>query len=147
VIAGRNPTAEIKARAENKENIIVTGTVDDLSPYFDQAWIYVCPLITGAGIKNKVLEAWSARIPLVATQLSCDGINVQNEEDFLIADTSAAFARAVVRLVRDKELRDKLVRSGRDKVVRQYDWNSKARALEEVFERAVANFNAMAMER
>ncbi|MEA2030940.1 MAG: glycosyltransferase [candidate division Zixibacteria bacterium] len=139
-IVGRNPSEELIALGKSSDRITVTGEVDDLKPYFGSAWVYICPLITGAGIKIKVLEAWLAEIPIVATSLSCEGIDVSPDEDILVADTPVQFAKAVIKLLRDREYAAKLARAGRKKAIEQYDCESKAQALEQLFERAIKQF-------
>lgn len=140
LVVGRNPDPAVTSLAEKSDRVTVTGTVDDLSPYLGRAWVYVCPLISGAGIKNKILEAWSAGTPVVATSMSCEGIDVAPQVDILQADTPEQFADDVVRLISDRPLAERLVDAGRKKILSQYDWGSKAASLEEVFVRAVEGF-------
>lgn len=141
-IVGRDPTPAVIELGRRYERVKVTGAVDDLKPFIGRAWVYICPLISGAGIKNKVLESWAARTPLVATSLSCEGIDVAPEKDILVADTPNDFAAQVSRLIEDRALADRLTHAGREKVLRQYDWESKAKALEDIFAKRIAEFNS-----
>jgi glycosyltransferase involved in cell wall biosynthesis len=141
LIVGRNPTPEIMGLEQEMSGITVTGPVEDVRPYLARAKVYVCPLLSGAGIKNKILEAWATGKAIVATSLSCEGIEVSPGEDIVIADDAYGFANAVVSLLRDDSLRKKLVERGRKKVVEKYDWESKAEMLEKVYQRAIKNFN------
>ena len=75
--------------------------------------------------------------PIVATGLSCDGINIDAGKDILIADEPDSCADAVNKLLEDKELAEKLAQNGRAKVEKHYDWESKANKLEKIFQRAV----------
>jgi len=140
-IVGRDPNPDLIELGQSNENVTVTGSVDDLKPYIGRAWVYICPLISGAGIKNKVLEAWAASTPLVATSLSCEGINVAPDKDILVSDEPSDFAADVLKLINDRQLSDNLARAGREKVLAEYDWESKARALEDQFVRAVEPFD------
>ncbi|OGC81988.1 MAG: hypothetical protein A2W07_03725 [candidate division Zixibacteria bacterium RBG_16_43_9] len=141
LIVGRNPVREILDLEKQIPGIEVTGTVEDIRPYLARSQVYVCPLKSGAGIKNKILEAWAAGLPIVATSLSCVGIEVSPGEDILIADDINGFVKAVVRLLQDESLRKKLAEKGRKKVVEKYDWESKAEMLEKIYVRAMKNFN------
>jgi glycosyltransferase involved in cell wall biosynthesis len=47
--------------------VTVTGRVDDVRPYLARGTVFVCPLRSGAGIKNKILQAWSMGKAVVAT--------------------------------------------------------------------------------
>jgi len=140
LIVGRYPSREILRLEETITGVKVTGKVEDVRPYMSQSKIYVCPLISGAGIKNKILEAWASGKPIVATSLSCQGIEVSPGENVLIADDARSFADTVVNLLQDENLASKLAIKGREKVLKYYNWESKAKVLEEVFQRAVCNF-------
>ncbi len=137
-IVGRDPDPCIIALAENKPNIEVTGFVDDMRPYFDESLVYVCPLKSGTGIKNKILEAWSMAKPVVATEMSCDGIEYVDGEDVLIADNAVAFADSVIRLLKDTELRGKLGANARKKVIEHYSWRSQANKFDKIYERVAS---------
>jgi sugar transferase (PEP-CTERM/EpsH1 system associated) len=133
LIVGRYPPDEIQALGSSGMNIHVTGAVDDIRPYFDRAAVYVCPLQSGSGIKNKILEAWAMQKPVVATSMSCEGINVAAGEDIFVADDRREFANHVIALLRDRELRARLGRNGRLKVEREYSWDSRARMIERIY--------------
>ncbi|MEW6050258.1 MAG: glycosyltransferase family 4 protein [Candidatus Zixiibacteriota bacterium] len=142
LIVGRYPSKEVAALHSAELGITVTGGVDDIREYFDRAMIYVCPIRSGAGIKNKILEAWAMQKPVVATSMACEGIQVSPGEDVMVADDAAEFARQVVHLVRDRELRERLAANGRRKVERQYSWDAGAHMVEEVMSRRVAEYRA-----
>ncbi len=110
-IVGNNPTDEIQ-KLKSKD-IIVTGFVPDLKPYLLKARISVSPLRYGAGMKGKIGEALSYGLPVVTTSIGAEGMHLENEEHALIADDSASFADAVVRLYNDRQLWEKLAHSGR----------------------------------
>lgn len=133
LIVGRNPTDKIFQLKINNSSIEVIGGVEDIRPYIAKSSAFVCPLISGAGIKNKILEAWAAGRPVIATSLACHGINVTPKEDILIADDPLNFANAVVSVLTDKTLAQKLAINGKEKAIKFYDWHTKAEKLEKVF--------------
>jgi glycosyltransferase involved in cell wall biosynthesis len=137
-IVGRQPSKAIKALDDDRQGIEVTGPVEDIREYFDNAMIYVCSLRSGSGIKNKILEAWAMRTPVVATSLSCEGIDVTPGEDIIIADSPAEIASAVIRLIGDENERRRLTDNARRKVEADYSWERRARQVEEIFERLLA---------
>jgi glycosyltransferase involved in cell wall biosynthesis len=65
-IVGKDPSADIKELQKNPR-IIVTGTVDDIRPFLWMATVSVVPLLYGAGIQNKILEAMATGTPVVTT--------------------------------------------------------------------------------
>ncbi len=140
-VAGRNPTLELQKIEKEVHEISLTGYVDDIRPYFERAAIYVAPIISGAGLKNKILEAWSMSKAVVATSLSCDGIDAIDGYNVVIADRPKDFAEKVVQLLSDTNMRDRLAINGRHTVERSYSWLSKSKMLENLF-REVLHRNA-----
>ncbi len=115
-IVGNHPPEEI-VHLQN-ENIIVTGFVPELEPYLLKARISVSPLRYGAGMKGKVGEALSYGLPVVTTSIGAEGMNLQHEEQVLIADDAQEFARQIIRLYTDQKLWEKLSLRGKAHVER-----------------------------
>lgn len=95
-IVGSNPTAKILKRSN--QNIVVTGFVDDPSPYFESAAVGVVPLRSGAGIKLKTLEMLAAGIPVISTEIGVEGIDLAGKS-VSIANDARQFANAVSRVL------------------------------------------------
>src|SRR5208282_624807 len=76
-IVGSQPHACIQHLA-SRPGISVTGWVPDIRPYLEQASVYVSPLVSGGGIKNKILEAWAMQKAVVSTPLGCAGIEAHD---------------------------------------------------------------------
>ncbi len=121
LLVGSNPPAAVSALAGG--DVEVTGHVPDVRPYLESAMIFVSPLRFGAGIKNKVLEAMAMRKPIVATPLSCDGIDgLGAEQRTLLGNSAEELASAVVRLVADSGLRQRIVQANRQLIESRYTW-------------------------
>jgi len=99
-----------------------TGFVPDVRPYIASAWASVVPLRVGGGTRLKILEAMALKTPVVTTSKGAEGLDVAHERTVLIADKPAEFAEAVVRLLRDAGLRDRLAANGYKLVRDYYDW-------------------------
>lgn len=123
-IVGKDPTPEVLALAS--EQVEVTGMVDDVRPWLDSATVFVCPLLSGAGIKNKILQAWAMEKAVVATSISCGGLRIRDGGNILVADGKRDFADAVLRLLRDPELCARMGKAGRETVTEHYSWEVKA---------------------
>lgn len=136
-IVGRDPDPSLQALADADPGITVTGTVPDIRPYIEQATVYVCPVQTGAGIKNKVLEAMAMQRPIVATSFACSGIDVRSGIHLLLRDDPEQFAAAVIGLLSDPAQRDRLGRSAWELVERQYGWTANAQHVEGLYYEAV----------
>jgi glycosyltransferase involved in cell wall biosynthesis len=133
LIVGKNPTEELKRIAKKDKCVTITGYVEDLRPYFNKAKIYVAPILSGAGMKNKILEAWSMSLPVVATKTACDGIDIEDGENVIIANDEKKFANDVIRLINDSKMREILSYNGRARAEERYSWKSMSCYLENVF--------------
>jgi polysaccharide biosynthesis protein PslH len=127
-IVGRNPPPQIRQLAE-AASVEVTGTVDDVRPYYRQAWISVVPLRIGAGTRLKILESMAAGVPVVSTSLGAEGLRAEPGCDYLLADTAAETVRAIMDLRENPELHASIAHAGRELVQRQYEWSALAAAL------------------
>src|SRR5687768_3953468 len=92
LVVGNRPTPEVNALAG--PGVEVTGFVPDVRPYLDRAWVFVCPLLSGAGIKNKILQAWSMQKAVVATSISTGGLVTEGGANLIVADGKREFADA-----------------------------------------------------
>jgi glycosyltransferase involved in cell wall biosynthesis len=127
-IVGQNPPEEIRRLGSG--TVRVTGFVPKVGPYLSEARVAVVPLLSGGGIRNKILEALSAARPVVSTSLGAEGLKAANGVHLLMADTPEDFAAATVRLLRDDTLAARLVAAGRRLVEDHYNWSGIAADLE-----------------
>ena len=104
-----------------------------MAPYFARAHAVVVPILTGAGIRVKIVEAMSAGRAVVSTPLGWEGLaQLEPGRHLLVADEPAAFPEAAVRLLRDPVLRARMAADARALAEREYDWRSLGDALERV---------------
>lgn len=130
-LVGNDPSEWMLKLADSR--ILVTGRVPAVQPYLARAAVFICPLRTGAGQKNKALEALAMGAPLVATPLSVDGINVEHGKSAIIAEAKN-IAGAALHVLRDEELRQRLSRRGRELVEAEYTWQKTAASYERLYE-------------
>lgn len=109
-VLGSNPPAEI--RALECDYIEVPGYQQDISPYFNGCRLMVVPLRYGAGIKGKIGTSFSFGLPVVATSVAVEGMDLENEREVLVADGPEDFIAAVVRLYTDESLWTRLSGAG-----------------------------------
>ena len=117
-IVGRN--SELGFGHMNGINITVTGRLESVLPYLCNTDVALVPLKFESGTRFKILEAGACKIPLVSTTLGAEGIPVVDGEHILIADNPKDFADAIVRLLEDKELANKLAENCLDLVREKY---------------------------
>ena len=137
-IAGKNPPPAVQALADAGSpvagHVEVTGFVADPQPLLDRSRVFIVPVRAGGGMRVKILDAWQWGLPVVSTTVGAEGIDVRPEENVLLADTPAAFAEAVVRVLRRDEVAERLRRNGRRWVARHYDWRQEYGRVEELYQ-------------
>ena len=105
-IYGSAMSDEIKAL--ESDAIQPQGFVEDLADAYDQHRIFVAPLLSGAGIKGKVLAALAHGVPRVLTPTAAEGIGLRHGHDCLIATTPGEWRDAILKLQGDDDLWQKL---------------------------------------
>jgi polysaccharide biosynthesis protein PslH len=131
-IVGQQPHERVKALAD-RPAVTVTGRVPDVRPYIAGAGVYVVPLRIGGGTRLKVLEAMAMGQAIVSTRLGCDGFAFQDGREVRFADEPAAFARAVVELLRERARAAALGRAARTYVEMHFGWDALVPRLEALY--------------
>jgi sugar transferase (PEP-CTERM/EpsH1 system associated) len=139
-IIGRSPTPAVRRLADER-GIEVTGRVDDVRPHIAAGAVYVVPLRIGGGTRLKIFEAMAMAKAVVSTTVGAEGLPVNDGTNIVIADEPAAFADAVVRLIRESSARQQLEAAARRLVVERYDWS----AVAQDFEDALGKTGAVAL--
>ncbi|WP_072924567.1 glycosyltransferase [Microcystis aeruginosa] len=105
-LLGSNLKDEVKELANDQ--VVVTGYVPEVEPYFQKNRIFVAPLRFGAGMKGKIGQSLSLGLPTITTRIGAEGMGLIDHQDVLIADTAEEFAQAVIELYDNMELWQKL---------------------------------------
>jgi glycosyltransferase involved in cell wall biosynthesis len=124
------PNVQLTITGENSErplpdvnNINLTGYVEDIRPLISSSRVSLAPIFTGGGTRLKILEAFALQTPVVATTKGAEGLDVYHEEHLLLADTPEEFADQTIRLLKDEELRQKLITKAYQLLIKKYDWS------------------------
>lgn len=112
------------------KGIETTGPVEDALSEIAKAKIVVAPLRAGSGTRIKILEAWAAARPVIATPLAAEGLNVQSGGNILLERDPAGFAAAVSRLLKDANERQRIGGDGRHTFESLYTWEKAWRGLD-----------------
>lgn len=131
-IVGSTPSARVQALAA-QPGVVVTGMVPTLSEYIGAADVYVSPLRFGAGVKNKILEAMAANVPIVATPISLSGTPLKSGHHLLIAEGPADLAAAVARIFREPQFAAALAQAAMAELQLRYTWEHVANQFDEVY--------------
>ena len=131
-IVGKDPPQSIRKLAQNPA-IQVTGTVDDIRPYLQNATIAVAPITYGAGIQNKVLEAMACGTPVIATTQAVSALSIHPDRDVLIADEPGNFAQSVLDLLKNPNRQREIGQAGRRYVEENHRWIDITSKLERIY--------------
>jgi polysaccharide biosynthesis protein PslH len=135
-VVGRNPPREILALGDQDLRIKVTGTVEDIRPYFWNSSISIVPLRIGGGTRLKIFEAMAAGVPVVSTSIGAEGLPVSSGKDCYIADSPRDFADHCVELLNDSALRSRIASAGRALVSSRCSWEHASRCFDQILQRA-----------
>lgn len=102
----------------------VLGYVDDLNQFFSRLGAGIVPLWSGAGVKLKTLTMMGAGLPLAVTPVGVEGLDVQDGEHCLIAQTGMGLATCLTRLLTQREEAARLARAARALVTKNYTWDA-----------------------
>jgi len=119
-IVGPNPPGEITCFADDQQ-VIITGSVPDVRPYIQKATVCIAPLISGAGLRGKVIEYAALKRSVVATSIATTDLIFKDQVDYLLADSAPDFTQRVVTLLKDKNRRDTIAASAYEVVQKSYD--------------------------
>ncbi|MDP8259969.1 MAG: glycosyltransferase [Candidatus Gygaella obscura] len=132
-IVGSGVTDAVSNLAHSK-GVKVIGEVEDVYDYLRFADIFVNPIRISSGIKGKVLEAMAVGLPVVSTKIGSSGITALGGKEIILVNSNINFARQVVRLVKNSELRLKIAKDARLFVEHNYDWQRVYTMLDSFFE-------------
>lgn len=85
------------------ESITKHGIVDDISEFYENAKMTICPMLSGTGVKIKVLESLAYNLPVVTNIRGVDGLLNKSENGCLVANTSREFADKIELLLTDED--------------------------------------------
>jgi glycosyltransferase involved in cell wall biosynthesis len=137
-LVGRDPSPEMRRHAKRDDRIIVTGAVQDLRPFLAKSKVYVCPVLTGSGVRGKILEAMAMNLPVVSTTIGAEGIPVDQGSNAFLADAPDVMAGFIHLLLHDPDKQALMGRRARNAVETWFDWEESMDDLERVLHEVVS---------
>ncbi len=141
VIAGSDPPPP-HAYADHSANLEMLGYVEDVRDPLARYSIFVCPILSGSGVRVKLLEAFAAGIPVVSTSVGAEGLTGADGAICAIADDPAAFAARALDLLRNPEDAARLAARARAEVEANWDMAAITRKLVDGYREIVASKRA-----
>ena len=132
-IVGRSPPEWLSEICKRDPRVSVTGWVDDVRPVMSRATAFVCPIFDGGGTKLKVLDTLAMGVPLVAHPIACEGIDVTDEQNVLLASTEDDFVRQIRRVWDDPALGARLAARGIELIHAKYSFDAIGKRLTSLY--------------
>ncbi len=135
-VAGRTagrPIPALRALIQSVKGAAMEEDPETLDAVYAHAAVFVNPVICGAGIKIKVVQAIQAGLPVVSTSMGIEGTGFRDNIHVLVGDTPAAFASCIRRVFTERGLAESLVANAQALVRERYDMKANMeRALSEL---------------
>jgi glycosyltransferase involved in cell wall biosynthesis len=138
-VVGRDPYPSLVELSKRDPSVIVTGRVEDVRPFMEEAAVYIVPLRIGGGTRLKIYEAMAMEKAIVSTSIGAEGLPVTDGEEILLADTPELFADAVVRLLQQDGLASDIGKRAAARVREEFGWDKVAESFVRICERAIAS--------
>lgn len=139
-IVGTRPALSVRKLAS--DNVIVTGFVDSPQQYLADATLVVVPMISGAGVQNKILEAMSMGCCVVTTTIGAEGLdNIVNGQDIVICKDYEKLASEITALIDDRQRREDIGRNARIYIENNLTFEIVAGQFTDCLKRIIAKFN------
>lgn len=137
-LVGRDPSPAMIRHARRDSRILITGGVQDLRPFLAKSKIYVCPVLSGSGVRGKILEAMAMNLPVVSTSVGAEGIPVDQGSNAFIADAPEVMAGYIHMLLDDPKKAAGMGIRGRNAVETFFNWEHSVDRLEQVLHEVVS---------
>jgi len=131
-VAGKNPTARVLNW--NYPGLKMHGQVPDAQAFLSRYSVIVCPLLSGSGLRIKLLEAMAKGKAIVATQVAAEGLEIEPGTHMIVTDDPAAFARAVCTLLEDAGARESMGKAAQARMEARYSWQVIAERFEAFYQ-------------
>jgi polysaccharide biosynthesis protein PslH len=141
-VVGRDPYPGLVELSKRDPSVVVTGRVEDVRPFMEEAAAYIVPLRIGGGTRLKIYEAMAMEKPIVSTSIGAEGLPVSDGKEILLADTPEAFAESVIRLLQQESFAMELAKRAAAKVRKEFGWDTVAESFAAICERAIASKGA-----
>ena len=118
-LAGRNMPEWLK-RLE-RPGVVIVGEVADAHEFIRSKTVLVVPLLSGSGIRIKIIEGMACVRPVLTTSIGAEGIAYTDEQDIMIADTRDAFIEKAQKLINTPALCEEIGKAAHRLIMNNYD--------------------------
>lgn len=121
-LVGKDPSELLISKTLKYKNIEVTGLVDSVLPYYERSQLIIVPLLSGGGVKVKLLEALGHGKIVVTTKKGIEGTDFKNGVEIIEEDTAEGFARACIDVFEHPKKYEEIRQMAMEKMKEEYSW-------------------------
>lgn len=132
-IYGAGDYTQVRVPDELKGNIIFKGYVEDIWKEMEDKALLVVPLRVGSGIRVKILEMLAFGQPIITTSIGKEGLELNDMEHLLVADTKEEFADKIISFFERKFDIENMIKNSRIFIEQNYTWQKIAHDFEQLY--------------
>jgi polysaccharide biosynthesis protein PslH len=130
LIAGASPDKKVLRLA--KENVVVTGWVENIRECYAKSKIFVAPMQIGTGLQNKLLEAMAMKLPCVTSGLANNALHAIEDKEILIGYSPEDYATKILQLLDNPIIYQQIAEGGYQFVHKNYNWDIQVEKLHQL---------------
>jgi GT2 family glycosyltransferase/glycosyltransferase involved in cell wall biosynthesis len=144
VVIGSDPPPR-HSFPQSAGNIELIGFVEDVREPLSRYSVFLCPILSGSGVRVKLLEAFAAGIPAVSTRLGAEGLASEDGGICALADDPEGFAERVLDLLAHPEKAEQMAARARAEVVARRDMRTMTHRLVESYGETVGRMRSTSL--
>lgn len=120
-VAGRNAPDWMEKKLRKIPNVVYQGEVDDAYDFMNAHSVMIVPLLSGSGMRIKIIEGMALGKCIVTTSVGTEGIATQHKQNIMIGDNEMDFLSSIKKLVKEAELRKEIGQNASGFIAENYD--------------------------
>lgn len=129
-LVGKDPSEKLLEESSRQKNITVTGTVDSVEPYYNDSVAIIAPILSGGGVKVKLLEALGQGKIVISTQKALEGTEFIAGKHVLATDSAEQFAKYCISAINEPEKYETIRMNAHEIMRDKYSWDGIMSAFE-----------------
>ncbi len=121
----------------DSDNVVVEGEILDAVDFINSKAIMIVPLLSGSGMRVKIIEGMAMRKCIIATTMAAEGINCEHGKDILIADTPDEFYRSILQCITNPGKLIEIGENARKTAEKYYDISSVSRRMVQIYQQLI----------
>ncbi|WP_293299395.1 glycosyltransferase family 4 protein [Pedobacter sp. UBA4863] len=122
----------------DSDNLIVEGEVFDAVEFINSKAIMIVPLLSGSGMRVKIIEGMAMQKCIIATTMAAEGINCKHGRDILIADTPDEFYRYILKCITQPKKWQEIGENARKTAEKHHEINANAKRMMDIYRELVS---------